>query len=303
MSLEEQFDALTLEALQNFVRSGQEENLSLDFKTANTPDLSHAADRKNLAKALSGFANSSGGLLIWGIVATRNADQIDCASDFREINPLRLFLTRLNTLTGEAVSPMIDGVRHKTLEANADSGFAVTLVPESESGPHMAKCREDRHYKRSGDSFYRMEHYDLEDMFGRRRRPKLELTTRLERGGPATEIVLGIRNIGRGTARAPYLAFSVTEPFRPAEYGLDGNGNNGLSKLHYGQGLRYRYGSTGGLVIHPGTIHEVTRVKLPGFNPRPEMLPNRDIIIDYEISAEDTRIFQDSIILGRVAPE
>lgn len=29
----------------------------------------------------------------------------------------------------------------------------------------MAKLEEDRYYKRSGDSFYRMEHFDLEDMF------------------------------------------------------------------------------------------------------------------------------------------
>jgi hypothetical protein len=118
----------------------------------------------------------------------------------------------------------------------------------------MAKCREDRYYKRSGDSFYKMEHYDLEDMSGRRRKPKLELFTRLEGGGPTMEIVLGIKNVGRGTAKAPYLAFNVTAPFRPAEYGLDGNGNNGLPKLHYGQELRFRYGSSRGLVIHPGTI-------------------------------------------------
>ena len=167
----------------------------------------------------------------------------------------------------------------------------------------MAKCREDRYYKRSGDSFYRMEHYDVEDMFGRRRKPKLELTTRLEYRGANTEIIIGIRNVGRGTAKAPYLGFNVTEPFRPSDYGLDGNGHNGLPKLHYGQDLRYRYGSTGGIAIHPDAVHEVTRVRLPGHNRRPEMLPDADIVIDYEISAEDIRIVRDSLNLGRFARE
>jgi predicted HTH transcriptional regulator len=207
MTLSDQFDALTLNDLQNFVSVQQEEDVNLEFKTTNTSDPSHIDDRRNLAKALYGFANSSGGLLVWGVVAAKNAEQIDCAIG-NEIPQVRLFVTRLNTLTGQAVSPIVDGVRHKAIISNGEAGFAVTMVPESESGPHMAKCREDRYYKRSGDSFYRMEHYDLEDMFGRRREPKLELTTRLEGGGPATEIVLGIRNVGRGTARAPYLALT-----------------------------------------------------------------------------------------------
>ena len=167
----------------------------------------------------------------------------------------------------------------------------------------MAKCREDRYYKRSGDSFYRMEHYDLEDMFGRRRKPKLELTTCSERQAADASIVVGIHNVGRGTARAPYIAFNITRPFQPSNWGLDGSRNEGLPRLHYGQGLRYRYGSTQGLVIHPGTIHDVARLELPGINPRPEMLPDGDIIIDYEISAEDIRAVQGSVNLGRIARE
>ena len=42
----------------------------------------------------------------------------------------------------------------------------------------MAKAGEDRYYKRSGASFYRMEHFDLEDMFGRRLKPKLNTVVR-----------------------------------------------------------------------------------------------------------------------------
>jgi Putative DNA-binding domain len=283
MALAEEFDALDLNGIRQYVQTQQEEDVYLEFKTARTTDLSHADDRKNLAKALSGFGNSSGGLLVWGIEAGKNADQIDCATRTAEIAQVRLFVTRLNALTGQAVSPIVEGVCHKTIVSGGDAGFAVTLVPESDSGPHMAKCREDRYYKRRGDSFYRMEHYDVEDMFGRRRKPRLELTTRLEGRGANTEIIIGIKNVGRGTARAPYLAFNATAPFQTAPYGLDGNGNNGLPKLHYGQSLKYRYGSTSGIVIHPDTIHEVTRVRLPGYNPRPEMLPNVDIVIDYEI--------------------
>ena len=302
MTLTEQFDAFALNDVQDFLNTHQEEDIYLEFKTANTSDLSHADDRKNLAKALSGFANSSGGLVVWGIIAAKNENQIDCAVGTQEIAQVRLFVTRLNALTGQAVSPIVDGVRHKAITSNGDAGFALTLVPESDSGPHMAKCREDRYYKRSGDSFYRMEHYDLEDMFGRRRRPKLSLTTRLLGRGAHTHIVLGIENSGRGTAVAPYLAFNITQPFAPSMFGLDGNRNNGLPQLHHGgQRLRYRYGANASVVIHPGTVHEVTSVDL-GMNPRPEALPAEEIVIDYEIAAEGIRMIQESRSLGVINP-
>ena len=104
MSLEDQFNALSLSDLDDFISTKQEEHLLLDFKVVNRPDLSHRDDRKTLTKAISGFANSSGGLIVWGIVATKNADGIDCATDRKEINPLPLFLSKLNEHTGPATS-------------------------------------------------------------------------------------------------------------------------------------------------------------------------------------------------------
>lgn len=300
MTLIEQFEALTLDDVTGYISSRQEENLSLEFKTINTPELNRL-DRRNLAIVISGFANSSGGLVVWGIVSRENTDRIDCASGTQEIEPLSQFISRLNEHTGSAASPIVEGVRHKIIPVSGDRGYAVTLVPESDSGPHMAKLGEDRYYKRSGASFYVMEHFDLEDMFGRRKKPKLNPTARIAGGGANTTIILGIENAGRGTAKAPYLAFSITEPFRPRLYGLDGNGNDGLPKLHFGQRLRYRYGASANFVIHPGTVHEVTAVDLGGLNPRPELIPNEDVVIEYEISAEDSQIVRGSINLGRIA--
>ncbi len=87
----------------------------------------------------------------------------------------------------------------------------------------MAKLGEDRYYKRSGDSFYRMEHFDLEDMFGRRKKPKLALSTRVLKGSEDINIYLGIANMGRGSARAHTLRSQIPEPFRLSMSGLDGN--------------------------------------------------------------------------------
>ncbi len=75
MSLEEQFESLDAEAINTFIQERQEENLYLDFKLVNRSDLSNRDDRKNFAKTLSGFSNSSGGIIVWGVEANdKNAD-------------------------------------------------------------------------------------------------------------------------------------------------------------------------------------------------------------------------------------
>jgi len=204
MNLLEMFNQLDAEAIKEFIQQGQEEHLYLDFKTVSNANLNGVDDKKNLAKAVSGFANSSGGLIVWGVDARKNPLGIDCARGLNEISPIQLFVSRLNTLTGESVSPLVDGIIHKSIISGEEKGCAVTLVPESQSGPHMAKLGEDRYYKRSGDSFYRMEHFDLEDMFGRRQKPILEVQMghrRFAEEDLNEEFDFYLINTGRGIAK------------------------------------------------------------------------------------------------------
>lgn len=178
MSLVDEFNSVSLTIIQEFVTTAREEDLHLDFKVVGGPNLSRD-DRRSLATALSGFANSDGGIVVWGVEARQNTAGVDCAVALREVPDASLCLTRLNTLTGQSVSPLVDGVQHRAIVTNGTRGFVISLVPPSDSGPHMAKGGEDRYFKRSGSGFYRMEHFDLEDMFGRRRRPLLSLRLKL----------------------------------------------------------------------------------------------------------------------------
>ena len=297
MSLLEIFKKLDKSEIDGFIACQQEEHLTLDFKTINNPKLTNNDDKRNLAKSLSGFANSSGGIVVWGVEAKKNNQGIDCATKIIEIENVKLFLSRLNELSGMAVSPIVDGVMHRVIETTPGKGIVVTYIPESDSGPHMAKMGEDRYYKRSGDSFYRLEHFDLEDMFGRRPKPDLMLHTRIKGSGLNVQVVLGIRNNGRGSAKAPYLAFNASPPFKLNAYGLDGNKNEGMRKLPYlGTDLPYRYGEGANVVIHPGVTHEVASIYL-GLNPSIDQKPKEDLLINYEIAAEGFMLVRDEKII------
>lgn len=78
MTLEEQFDSLDAVTIQTYVEEGQQEHVQLEFKTLNSPGFNRD-DKKNLAELLSGFANSQGGIIIWGVDARRDNQGVDRA--------------------------------------------------------------------------------------------------------------------------------------------------------------------------------------------------------------------------------
>ena len=292
------FEELSASMLQDYVSRRQEENLQLDFKTLTEPKMERGDDKRHLAQMLSAFANSSGGLIVWGVDARPNDDGVDCAVALREIPRVAVLLTRLNELDGIAVNPIVGGVRHRIIPSvpGSESGYAATLVPESDAGPHMAKMGEDRYYKRSGHRRYRMEHFDIADMFGRRARPKLELTARPRSNG--NEILFGLKNIGRGIARAPYLAISCRLPFRRSPYGIDGNRNEGIKMLVADNPAPpWRYPASADFVIHPGVTLEIGCLTREN-NATP--LAPEGVLIAYGIACEGMQLLENTLLLPAV---
>jgi hypothetical protein len=148
------------------------------------------------------------------------------------------------------VSPIVDGIRYKIFEIAQDKGFATTLIPESDSGPYMAKLGEDRYYKRSGDSFYRMEHFDLEDMFGRRQKPRLSVildSRPFENDSTIQDLHFSFKNIGRAIAK--HTGFIV----RLENAGIELTGNiQNVSYINAGIPTICHNNDIG--VIHPNRI-------------------------------------------------
>jgi Putative DNA-binding domain len=303
MNLPIYFQSLSLTDIERFVAENREEDLHLDFKLVKDAGLTQREDRKNFAAAVSGFANSDGGLIIWGVDARKNgnAEDLDCACDMPGISDLKRFVTRLNELTGSVTNPTVEGVDHKSIAIPTETnrGFVATLVPRSDSGPHMAKLGEDRYYRRSGSAFVKMEHFEVADMFGRRPQPKLSLFHK-RRGYNKwppnlwrVQVELGIENRGRGSARAPCLSFRLKPPFGIDDYGVDGNYNHGLPKLLNARDRTARFGGSGDTLVHPGTALPVT-VIVAHFS---ETTEPPDLVLEYEISSADIPPFKDTLLL------
>src|SRR5258708_22736806 len=122
MDLKTTFDNLNKAALDELVSQLQQEHLHLDFKTIKNASLKSTNDLRTLTRAISGFANSDGGIVIWGVDARPDADGVDAANGLKPIASLSQLLSRLNQLTGEAAAPRVDGVLHKTIPFDGDAG-------------------------------------------------------------------------------------------------------------------------------------------------------------------------------------
>jgi len=288
MDLREFYESLDHQAIVEFVQERRQEDLHLDFKCVGSNSLS-SDDRKHLAIALSGFANSAGGIVVWGVDARKDPDDVDAACELFPILGLKKFITHLNSYTGQCVVPSVENVEHKAipLPDKDDSGFAATIIPESMGTPHMARAREHRYYKRSGSSSLKMEHFEVEDMFGRRPKPRLELMTQIVERGARPEIIIGLRNTGRGIATFPYLYIRVEEPYVISAYGIDGNRHVGLPVLpmHRRTGREESFGGTSAHAVYPDSELPITKIVTPvkrRFTP-----PNiRDMAIHYAICCE-----------------
>lgn len=218
------FDRLASEgeAALNELRVNQTaEAVDLDFKEKSeiARDGFNKTDKQILGRTLSAFANSAGGLLIFGAEARKNSDGIDCLNALKPIPNIDRFASEAQTLTGQYLFPRHDGVRQATIysERRDGSGYLALHVERSNRRPHQSKAPEDgRYYKRAGDSTFVMEHYDVEDAFRRVAAPEIELDLKVlpaRYGSGQTwtiPISLGMTNVGASLVRYPYMSILTT---------------------------------------------------------------------------------------------
>jgi|GEM_PF-3083192 len=224
--------------IQALVARAEQETVDLDFK--NKVDPSHGAadkkDREILAQTLTAFANSMGGLAVFG-VDCRTVAGVDEASAVNEISGIRRFASDVKTNIPNLAMPRLEDVTVDFIEnpAQPDKGVLLVSVGRSERRPHRSEAAGDkRYYKRSGSNTVQMEHFDVEDAFNRMTSAKLEfgkLTTRNSGGAGDIErglIDFPLMNVSLVTARFPFVEIARLVGGLVNAYGVNDNGHFAL---------------------------------------------------------------------------
>jgi hypothetical protein len=179
-ALQQDLTSATLTDLEFLVTSQWPENLHWEFKSRGPhPPSDRLSDdeRKGLGEIVSGFANSEGGVAIFGIVSKRDGT-VDRAYKLEPVEQVQRFADAVATEIDGIVSPRVPDVSLRTVAGDAEGGgFVLIRVPRSERRPHMSRAKShQRYYYRRSDGFHPMEHFQVEDAFARRGRPALTVT-------------------------------------------------------------------------------------------------------------------------------
>lgn len=204
-AVEALFGAIVDEAhLDALVREHREETLYLELKQKTDRRNGNIEERERIAfsKALSGFANADGGVLIFGVRTKKGANSIDRARSLKSIQDHERFRACLVDALVSYTQPIVEGVRIEAIASAGGGGYVKCLIPASDKSPHRAMQADREYWRRGASGFRRMERYEIADAFGRRLRPSLRLFVELRPfEGDWTEIHFYMTNEGRGVAK------------------------------------------------------------------------------------------------------
>lgn len=161
-------DNYTILDINEIINQGLEESVHLDYKRSESLSSSDVKKRE-LTKDVSSFANSDGGIIIYGVTEEDHKPK-----DFSFVEGNIYTKEWLeNVIT--SIRPRISGIRIFPIRNNGDVSQTIYVVkiPRSEDAPHMAL--DFKYYKRYNFKSVPMEDYEVKDTFHRVRQPELQL--------------------------------------------------------------------------------------------------------------------------------
>lgn len=204
-------------ALEQLIADREPESLFLDFKRSPQSGASKnlsPEDNKNLSKAISGFANSSGGVVVWGVDCRRDPVTGNEVAEKQPLIDASGFNTKLQAAVSRTTIPAHPGVQVLFFDEPSQSpaGYVVMYVPQSSIGPIRAVVSNHYHV-RTGSDFSFLPHDVLAGMFGRIPQPNADLNlishpARLDSNPGHLTIAFGFVavNLGVVVGERPYLS-------------------------------------------------------------------------------------------------
>jgi len=204
-----------LSFLQDLVTTGAQENEWMEFKGAQQLDAKEDNVKEIWSKALGAFANSSGGLLIWGINAPqKTANGISPAKDAAKL------ADRLGETLNSVIQPHVPGVLiTPVLHGSGPEGFVICFIPESRFAPHQSLFPRREFYFRCQDSSIPTPYAALRRQFQPSQGPilwaRLHLQVYKDNVGISVSPDLRIWNAGYSTANELQVQLSGHAKFPP----------------------------------------------------------------------------------------
>lgn len=224
--------------LERLIRDEVQENVGLDYKAAAALGQQDALKRE-VAKDVSAFANSAGGVLVYGM-----AEDGHRPIRIEPINPNPLSKEWLENVILSNIQPRIADLHVNPVQltgANARGVAYIVTVPQSHTA-HQAP--DHRYYKRFNFQSVPMEDFEVRDTMNRGKTPIIEVIMEARLAGEDRqndihhyELAITLDNRGAVAAKNMKLILDFPGPLQPEFGGMVG----GPERVARGQsGREYR---------------------------------------------------------------
>ena len=147
--------------IQSLIDNNVEESIHLDFKDSRALEKSDKK-KEDISKDVSAFANSDGGIIVYGI-----SERNHCAGSLSFVDGGTFTKEWLEQVINSKVFERVEGVQIFPVRFDGDLKKTVYVVkiPRSTRAPHM--CSDHKYYRRYGTTSVPMEEYEVRDLFYR----------------------------------------------------------------------------------------------------------------------------------------
>lgn len=160
-------DTYSQEDVRSLIVSEKEEDLYLDYKSSGA--LSKEDKKKiEITKDVSSFANSDGGVIIYGISEKDHKPQ-----EITYIDGCEYTKEWLENCI-QSIQPKIEDLKIYPIRfVDISKSVYIVKIPRSNNAPHMAK--DNRYYRRYNFKSVPMEDYEVKDTYNRILSPNLDI--------------------------------------------------------------------------------------------------------------------------------
>jgi hypothetical protein len=280
------FDRLDSYAkLVELIDRGEAEGVHLECKAPREPRLSRDLEAK-LGQAVSGFSNTDGGIILWGVSTTRHSHSgLDVLSQLEPIGNVHRLAQQVEATVPTLSTPPVTNSRTKVL-VDADGsnrGVGITYIPKSGGDPIQANT-DQRFYFRSGDDFIVLPYVLLQRLFAASEMPDLAPVllpnmTRLAPDG-AWRVPIALQNRSSAVGQNAKVIVVVGAP---AECGVHAEGFMDVSNVNPNQRV---FSKEFANVIHRG-LNEIAGTMV--CRPNPELVGECVVQLDVQLFANRMR--------------